>query len=86
MSNVNIIVDTKLQPFNSLHISIKHNRFTNNEENKSKEQAHLILVLVAVLSNDGSDEHVHMCRSTCQSLRCSYTQIKDVDEDQILER
>ena len=57
MSNVNIIVDAKLKPNNDLCIvQIKQNRCTSNERTD-----HLILVLVAVLSNEGSCEPVHMC-------------------------
>ena len=47
---MNIIVDKKLQPNNSLCIV------------QIKELAYFILVLVAVLSNEGSGEPVHMCR------------------------
>ena len=57
MSYVNIEVNIKLQPNNYLHSSNQTKR-----KNRSKEQAHLILVLVAVLSNEGSSEPVHMCR------------------------
>ena len=45
----------------------------------------IILVLVAVLSNEGSGEPVHMCRATCQSLRCSYTQSSMEVDDKSLE-
>ena len=63
MSNVNIIVDTKLQPNNNFCIvQIKQNRFTSNEITDQRNKPILILVLVAVLSNEGPDESVPMCR------------------------
>ena len=44
----------------------------------------IILVLVAVLCNEGSGEPVHMCRATCQSRRCSYSQSSmEVDDKSI---
>ena len=45
----------------------------------------IILVLVAVLSNEGSGVPVHMCRATSQSLRCSYTQSSMEVDDKSLE-
>ena len=55
MSNVNIIVDTKSQPYNIFCIvQIKHNIFTSNERTDQRNKPILILVLVAVLSNEGS--------------------------------
>ena len=52
------MVDTKLQPNDNLCIvQMKQNRFTSDERT---DQRNLILVLVAVLSNEGSGEPVHM--------------------------
>ena len=45
----------------------------------------MVLVFVAVLRNDSTGEHLHMCMLTFQSLHCSYTQRKYVDEAQSLE-
>ena len=55
--------------------------------NKSNEQAHLILVHNQVLSNEGAGEPVKMCSLTQHNPRNSYAQSKCVDEDtgQILE-
>ena len=87
MSNVNIIVDTKLQPYTNLQIvQIKQNRFTSNERTDQRNKPILILVLVAVLSNESPCEPVPMCKQTCQSLRCSYTQSNMEVDDQMLER
>ena len=62
MSNLNFIVDIKLQP-NKIFAYFKSNKIDLLvTKNRSKEIAHLILILVAVLSNEGSGEPVHMCR------------------------
>ena len=61
MSNVNIIVDTKLQPNDNLCIvQNKQNGYTGNERTDQRNKP-ICLVLVAVLSNEGSCEPVHMC-------------------------
>ena len=62
MSNVNIIVDTKLQPNNNLCIvPIKQNKFTSNERTDQRNKPILILLLVAVYGNEGPGEPVPMC-------------------------
>ena len=63
MSNENVIMDTKVLPTNHLHNSNQAiYRITSNEKNNSHWLAHLILVLIAVLRNEGLGKPVLMCR------------------------
>ena len=62
MSNENIIIDIRITSHYPLHVSNKTELIINsNVNNQSNEQAHLILVLNPVLSNEGSGEPVKMC-------------------------
>ena len=55
ISNVNMIMDTKLHTTNHLHNAMKLNKVIKcNAKNKSNEPAHLISVLIAVSRNEGS--------------------------------
>ena len=52
MPNERMIIDTKIHPTNYLHNSNQAKYIiTSNEQNKSNELAHLILVLIAVSRN-----------------------------------
>ena len=60
MSNVNKIQNCSLITIFAEFKSNKIDLLVTKEQIKGKSQ--LILVLVAVLSNEGSGEPVHMCR------------------------